>query len=611
MQYKNKRTVLIYLLVFLLTSFVGMFNSEHPLFDNYSGIFYGGIIVVWAMTVLRRIIEPQIKGLLMENAVLLLMLILFHALRYQFTQGQATVHRFMWYCYYIPICFIPVISFKLCLRCGRSENVKINPLWDLTFLPSLILSLLFLTNDRHGLAFSFPDPEGKGYDVFAYGPVYYTATVWVSLLIIATVVITIVRFSSKPVRKDSWVYYVVLGVSVYFLLSDYFDFAPVINNVQFLTTIETFTIFIVCGWEACIQTCLLPSNSGYKYFFENSGLIAKITDKNGNIRIASKGSDPDWSKLKDDYHIMEKEVWGGTLNYAEDISAIATANRELEEVLESLREQNSIQEAENALQEERVHVAVMNRLYDDITEFSSDKTAEIETLLNEAGDDAGFRENLEKACVLASYIKRRGNLYLLGEENHRFDFDDIYLSFKESLDYFSLNGTMTLLTSDVKDDSAPDRESVGKGYNVNGIDGDTGAENIIAQDAGLMAYDCLEAFLESFIGHIKSLMVNVSKKKNVLSFRLMFDGKCSREETENLIGKLKGKFGVAVGNPVFSDGTCTLIAEFDGQIQNVNESIEIRSGEAGNTETGIDAEGKKEKEGFNARALEAGREVVV
>ena len=237
MQYKNKRTVLIYLLVFLLTSFVGMFNSEHPLFDNYSGIFYGGIIVVWAMTVLRRIIEPQIKGLLMENAVLLLMLILFHALRYQFTQGQATVHRFMWYCYYIPICFIPVISFKLCLRCGRSENVKINPLWDLTFLPSLILSLLFLTNDRHGLAFSFPDPEGKGYDVFAYGPVYYTATVWVSLLIIATVVITIVRFSSKPVRKDSWVYYVVLGVSVYFLLSDYFDFAPVINNVQFLTTI--------------------------------------------------------------------------------------------------------------------------------------------------------------------------------------------------------------------------------------------------------------------------------------------------------------------------------------------------------------------------------------
>ena len=578
MQYKNKRTVLIYLLFFLIISLMGMLNSEHPLFDNFSGIFYGGLIVVWAMTVLRRIIEPQIKGLLIENAALLLMLILFHALRYQFSQGQGTVHRFMLYCYYIPICYIPVISFKLCLRCGRSENVKINPLWDLTFLPSIAFSILILTNDRHNLAFRFPAPMEKGYDVFVHGPVYYAAIVWISLLIIATVVITIVRFSSKPVRKDSWVYYVVLGVSLYFLLSDYFGFAPVINDIQYITPIEIFSIFIVCGWEACIQTCLLPSNSGYEYFFENSGLIAKITDKNGKIRIASKGSASDWSGLKEDYHIMEKEVWGGTLNYAEDISAITTANRELEEILENIKEENSIQEAENALQEERVHVSVMNRLYDDITEFSSRKTVEIESLLKGEWSEEGFKKNLEKSCILASYIKRRGNLYLLGEENHRYDFNDIYLSFKESLDYFSLSGSKTYLTTENKPECMLPQNTYVTGQSVNNEENPSllqeqtlpGVDNMlqdgIARDTGLLAYDCLEAFLESFVGRVRNLLVNICPKKESLGFRLLFDSDFTETEMEHCIQQIKKRFKETIGNPVFNGETISITVEFENSL---------------------------------------------
>ena len=60
MRYKNKRTVLIYMLVFLLVSLAGMLYSERQFFNNFSRIFYGGIIVVWAMTVLRRIIVKRI-----------------------------------------------------------------------------------------------------------------------------------------------------------------------------------------------------------------------------------------------------------------------------------------------------------------------------------------------------------------------------------------------------------------------------------------------------------------------------------------------------------------------------------------------------------------------
>ena len=222
-----------------------------------------------------------------------------------------------------------------------------------------------------------------------------------------------------------------------------------------------------------------------------------MTDKAGNVKIASKGGEFDFSPSNENYHILEKEVWGGKLSYAEDISGISESNRELKEISERLLEENALQEAENALQEDRVHVSVMNKLYDDITEFSAEKTEEIEKLLTSAGLDVDFKLNLEKACILASYIKRRGNLYLLGEENKHYDFNDLYLSFKESLDYFALSGARTLLT--------------------------IGNRTDVDKDTGLKAYDCLEAYLEKLFGKVKSLLVHMDASDNELKIRFMYD----------------------------------------------------------------------------------------
>ena len=515
MQYKNKRTVLIYILVFLLVSLTGMLLSDRPFFSNFSRIFYGAVIVVWAMTVLRRIIEPTLRRLLIMSAILLLMLILFQALRYQFEQGDITVHHLMWYWYYFPICFIPVMALKIALRCGRSENESISRLWSLLYIPAGVLTVLMLTNDRHNLAFSFTDPVLSGYDVYTPRIIYYLIIIWVSGLIMAAVTMVLVRFAGRVLRKDSWAYCCVLGCSLYFLITDYFDVAPVINGVKFLNQVEIFSIFIVCGWEACIQTCLLPSNTGYRYFFENSGMIARITDNKGRVCIASKGEESDWSRLKEDYHFLGRPVWGGMLSYAEDITAITRSTKELKDISARLLEENSIQEAENNLKKESVRVAVMNRLYDDITEFSSEKKEEIEKLLNETGDEETFLRNLKKACILASYIKRRGNLYLLGEENSEYDFNDLFLSFKESLDYFSLGGIKTLLSA--------------------------GSKDPMEKSAVFSAYDCLQAILEYLAGKTGSMLVNLSSKDR-LEVRFMFDLESDHEKQAGEVLSIAGRF---------------------------------------------------------------------
>ena len=56
------------------------------------------------------------------------------------------------------------------------------------------------------------------------------------------------------------------------------------------------------------------------------------------------------------------------------------------------------------------------RIYDKITEEVAPQLQKLESLLTFSEDPAKTRENLGLVCVISSYIKRRSNLILLGEE---------------------------------------------------------------------------------------------------------------------------------------------------------------------------------------------------
>lgn len=57
------------------------------------------------------------------------------------------------------------------------------------------------------------------------------------------------------------------------------------------------------------------------------------------------------------------------------------------------------------------------------------------------------RELMAKICVLGCYIKRRGNLLLLGEENKQIPAAELENCIRESLDNLRLGGVFTLLDS--------------------------------------------------------------------------------------------------------------------------------------------------------------------
>ncbi|MGN0604352.1 MAG: histidine kinase N-terminal 7TM domain-containing protein, partial [Oscillospiraceae bacterium] len=67
------------------------------------------------------------------------------------------INRILWYCYYIPMLFVPLLSIFVSASIGKPENSRMSkwliPATTLTF----IFTLLVLTNDLHQFVFAFPE----------------------------------------------------------------------------------------------------------------------------------------------------------------------------------------------------------------------------------------------------------------------------------------------------------------------------------------------------------------------------------------------------------------------------------------------------------------------
>ena len=104
------------------------------------------------------------------------------------------------------------------------------------------------------------------------------------------------------------------------------------------------------------------------------------------------------------------------------------------------------------------------------------------------------RNLLAKLCVLGSFIKRRGNLLLLGEEASRIHAVELEYCVRESLENLHLGGTLTSLSSSCSGTLPPD--------------------HVIA------AYDFCQAIIERLLDHMTAMMVNLTCKNGKIRLNL-------------------------------------------------------------------------------------------
>jgi hypothetical protein len=163
--------------------------------------------------------------------------------------------------------------------------------------------------------------------------------------------------------------------------------------------------------------------------------------------------------------------------------------------MDQLGEENTLLQAELELKETRAKADEQNRLYDRIASEVEPQLIKADTLLQKIEQEPGdSRRLIAWVCVLGSYIKRRGNLLLLGEENGVVQARELEYCIRESMDNLNLASVFTSFNSRCS--------------------GQLQVKSVVA------AYDLYEKLVERLLEDMTAMMVNLTCTDGKISMNI-------------------------------------------------------------------------------------------
>ncbi|MDY3906458.1 MAG: hypothetical protein SOZ47_06615 [Lawsonibacter sp.] len=100
---------------------------EYPLdwFCSFlRSVIYIGLFTVWGISVRRRIIQPQVRRYLTAVSALMVIWVTVRTARYLFAEAPWAL-RYLWYLYYLPMLFIPLLAVFVALSLGKPESFRL------------------------------------------------------------------------------------------------------------------------------------------------------------------------------------------------------------------------------------------------------------------------------------------------------------------------------------------------------------------------------------------------------------------------------------------------------------------------------------------------------
>ena len=480
-------------LVLYITAIIGIKISSSS-FHTYLNsavtmlphIVYIGLLLGWISSVQRRIINSRIRRYLIAVGILMLFWLTVRTAKWRFVPELDPLGRYLWYAFYIPMIFIPLLGVCITDCIGKDSNYK-TPLWlKLLFVPASLLVIFVFTNDCHNLVFTFPGGIEFYDSQYGYAFGFYIVCAWFIILGFYFVISLFIKCRVPGSKTFQIMPLVIMGGSVVF----WTVYALGIFRTD-LTAIDCLMITLLL--ESAIESGLIRSNAGYTELFEISTVEAQVVDKNFQTRYISAYAD-DLSedvmrsavlkpvKLgKNVFH--GKPVSGGYVIWRDDISRIKKLTESLAQTRKQLSENNVLLKAEIDMREQKARIDEKNRLYDRIAVDVSSQLIKAEALLAQAEKNPESAEKiLSQICVISAYIKRRSNLLLLGEENKLVSSAELEFCLRESLDNLRLLGIVSSLNSK-----------------------HSGTINI---EKAVAVYDLFEKAVEAFINGINAIMIS-------------------------------------------------------------------------------------------------------
>jgi hypothetical protein len=171
--------------------------------------------------------------------------------------------------------------------------------------------------------------------------------------------------------------------------------------------------------------------------------------------------------------------------WQDDITRLNELRIRLQDTMSQLGEENTLLPAELELKENKAKADEQNRLYDRIASEVEPQLIKADALLQKIEQEPGdSRKLIAWVCVLGSYIKRRGNLLLLGEENGVIQARELEYCIRESMDNLNLASVFT-------------------SFNCR-CNGQLQVKSVVA------AYDFYEKLVERLLDDLTAMMVNLT-----------------------------------------------------------------------------------------------------
>lgn len=411
-------------------------------------LIYIGLLAAWGISVQTRIIQTQVRRYLLVIAGLMLLWLTLRTVKYN--TYHMTAERFLWYGYYLPMLFIPVLAVLVALSLGKPENYRLPKWTHFLYLPSALLFLLVLTNDLHQFVFFFPTGvlSTREYD---YGIGYYVVLAWMVLCAAAALVIILAKCRIPQSRRYLWLPVVPFALALGYC-------AAYIKGVYWVWLLAgdltvSMCLIITAIFESCIQCSLIQSNTHYAELFHASTIGALITDRDFSVACAAENARSVDSQTlmaaaespvvtADGIRISEAPIRWGHVFWEDDISPMLAVLKELDATREELQSYGSILQAENAQKARRKKLEEQERLYRAMQEKAAAPAVRLSNLaktLQGVQDADTARFLLWKMTVIGAYLKRRSNLIFLADRDGMVPVSEVALCLNESMDNLRLH----------------------------------------------------------------------------------------------------------------------------------------------------------------------------
>ena len=444
----KRNTRQLYLMIFVFAIIIAAYSCRLLAWFNIGGNYpsyvraalYLLLFVLWGYSLDQRIIQKPVLHCLRLMDVLMLIWLTLRTLKYEVVTDM-TVARYLWYLYYLPIIFIPLLGVYIAIFLGKSENYQLSKKsWLLSLIPAALF-LAVITNDLHQQVFVFESgipgvPDNK---VFFHRPVYFVILVWVVGCVCFSIVQLLKKTRLPSIGKRRMMPFVLSCVMLLYGVLYLLGF-QVVRDV-FGDMNVMFCLFYAAIYESCIHCRMIQSNTGYVELYEATTLASCIADQNGHILLHSRTAgenmvcpqEGESIVCPDGMRISAAPIKDGFVIWGDNVQHLTELRARLDE--NKRKKENNKKKLKDAylVQKQLYELTEKNHIYDELEEKHKKQIERIKELLEQCRNakPPKMREHMKEILLLGTYIKRSANLYFLSQEYEKLPQQELRLTIDE------------------------------------------------------------------------------------------------------------------------------------------------------------------------------------